>query len=119
MESLNSLLVRLVTPEILRLAGLNGGETGGDSVKRGLSRRPSGDGLVRAAGLEPALPKEADFHTTSASAAAFRIRSGGVRGLDYPLAVADAMPAVGPARLVSTPSPRPEGLARDRHRHDP
>jgi hypothetical protein len=56
-------------------------------------------GVVRAARIELALPKEADFRTTSASAAA---PERGVRGLDYPLALAG--PALGPARLVSTPS---------------
>ena len=62
--------------------------------------------------------READFRTTSASAAAPRSEPGGVRGLDYPLALAS--PAVGPARLVSTPSlPGGEGLARDCHRRDP
>jgi hypothetical protein len=39
---------------------------------------------MRTAGLEPALSKrEADFRTTSAFAAAM-----GVRGLDYPFAIA-------------------------------
>ena len=42
----------------------------------------------------------------------FRRRLSGVRGLDYPFAIAAR--ALGAARLVSTPSPLP-GLARDWH----
>ena len=82
----------------------------GDALQITCSASATPRGVVRTAGLEPALPKEADFRTTSAFAAAPR----GVRGLDYPFTLAPRAGALGAARLVSTPSWVP-GLARDWH----
>ncbi len=58
------------------------------------------EGVVRAARIELALPKEADFRTTSASAAARKEGAFVVWTIPWPL----LFKALGPARLVSTPS---------------
>ena len=64
-------------------------------------------GLVRTAGLEPALPTGTQiFIPLRLSPPAFA-----VCGLDYPFAM--AVLALGAARLVSTPSRLRPGLARD------
>ena len=62
-------------------------------VSLGTSNRRGPKTVVRTAGIEPALSYgEADFRTTSAFAAAAPDRAG-VRGLDYPFAIAAAVAA--------------------------